>query len=43
MGDHYQSDFETPYMWAFWKNYTRCKYVEETEKDSEIYFFAKAE
>lgn len=43
MGHHYQSDFKTPYMWAFWENHRKCKYVEETEKNSQIYFFAKNE
>lgn len=43
MGSHYQSDMETPYLWAFWKNFKTCKYVVETEEKSEIYFFAKAE
>lgn len=41
MGTHYQSDFKTPYLWAFWKNYRTCRFVVETEKASEIYFFAK--
>ncbi|KAL2062622.1 hypothetical protein VTL71DRAFT_5694 [Oculimacula yallundae] len=43
MGEHYQSDFETPYLWSFWKNYRTCKYVEETSLGSNIYFFNKNE
>jgi len=43
MGTHYQSDFKTPYLWAFWKNYRTCRHVVETEKASNIYFFAKTE
>ncbi|KAE8441529.1 hypothetical protein EG329_004875 [Mollisiaceae sp. DMI_Dod_QoI] len=43
MGSHYQSDFKTPYIWAFWKNYRTCKFVEETEQSSQIYFFPKTE
>jgi len=41
MGIHYQSDFETPYLWALWKNYTECRYVEEVDPGSDIYFFSK--
>ncbi|KAK2623655.1 hypothetical protein QTJ16_006836 [Diplocarpon rosae] len=41
MGTHYQSDFKTPYLWSFWKNYRTCRYVEETAKGSKVYFFAK--
>ncbi|CZS97001.1 related to Delta(12) fatty acid desaturase [Rhynchosporium agropyri] len=41
MGEHYQSDFKTPYLWSFWKNYRTCRFVEETKKGSSIYFFAK--
>src|ERR1700712_3858194 len=36
MGKHYQSDMKTPYLWSFWKNYTQCKFVVETEKTSNI-------
>jgi omega-6 fatty acid desaturase / acyl-lipid omega-6 desaturase (Delta-12 desaturase) len=43
MGKHYQSDMKTPYLWAFWKNYTQCKFVVETEENSNIYFFLKNE
>lgn len=41
MGSHYQADFQTPFMWAFWKNYTGLRYVEEKDVGSEIYFFAE--
>jgi omega-6 fatty acid desaturase (delta-12 desaturase) len=42
MGSHYQSDVKTPFLWAFWNNYNRCRFVEE-KKDvgSEVYFFGK--
>ncbi|KAF8861182.1 hypothetical protein BDZ45DRAFT_587299 [Acephala macrosclerotiorum] len=43
MGSHYKYDFKTPYMWAFWRNHRECVYVEETQKNSQIYFFAKTE
>ncbi|KAH6703166.1 oleate delta-12 desaturase [Leptodontidium sp. MPI-SDFR-AT-0119] len=43
MGEHYQSDFKTPYLWSFWANYRNCRFVEETGKGSSIYFFAKNE
>ena len=39
MGKHYQSDHQTPYLWAFWKNKRDCKYVEETEPGSGVYMF----
>jgi len=42
MGSHYQSDFETPYVWAFWKNFRACRYVEETEPGSNVFFFANS-
>ncbi|TVY80997.1 Delta(12) fatty acid desaturase [Lachnellula suecica] len=41
MGSHYQSDLKTPFMWAFWKNYTTCRYVEEKDVGSQVYFFAQ--
>ncbi|KAG9243749.1 putative Delta(12) fatty acid desaturase [Calycina marina] len=41
MGTHYQSDFETSYMWAFWKVHRDCVHVEEKDKESEVYFFSK--
>ncbi|KAJ4391033.1 hypothetical protein N0V93_004646 [Gnomoniopsis smithogilvyi] len=41
MGVHYQSDFETPYLWAFWKNRRACMFVEEVDKGSDIYFFSR--
>ncbi|KAJ4420964.1 hypothetical protein N0V82_004006 [Gnomoniopsis sp. IMI 355080] len=41
MGVHYQSDFETPYLWAFWKNRKACMFVEEVDKGSDIYFFSR--
>lgn len=41
MGVHYQSDFETPYLWAFWKNRRDCMFVEEKDKGSDIYFFSR--
>ncbi|KAL3419039.1 fatty acid desaturase [Phlyctema vagabunda] len=43
MGVHYQSDFKTPYLWAFWKNYRACRYIEEIDVGSEIFFFSKNE
>jgi len=43
MGTHYQSDFKTPYMWAFWKVHRQCWFVEEKDLGSEIYFFQKME
>lgn len=43
MGQHYKSDFETPYLWAFWKNRRACRYVEEKDEGSDIYFFSKTE
>ncbi|KAG4426077.1 hypothetical protein IFR04_000784 [Cadophora malorum] len=43
MGEHYQSDFKTPYLWSFWTNYRNCRFVDETKKGSSIYFFAKNE
>jgi omega-6 fatty acid desaturase (delta-12 desaturase) len=43
MGKHYQSDHQTPYLWAFWKNKRDCKYVEETEPGSGVYMFNKDE
>jgi fatty acid desaturase len=39
MGAHYQSDFETPYLWAFWKIRRQCRWVEKREEDHEIYFY----
>ncbi|CAG8953926.1 hypothetical protein HYFRA_00010887 [Hymenoscyphus fraxineus] len=39
MGSHYKAD-DTNYMGAFWKNYNGCRYVEERDVGSEIYFFA---
>ncbi|TVY92850.1 Delta(12) fatty acid desaturase [Lachnellula willkommii] len=41
MGSHYQSDRKSPFLWAFWKNYTKCRFVEEKDVGSNIYFFAK--
>lgn len=42
MGTHYQSDFKTPYIWAFWKNFLACRYVVESEPGSSIFFFPKS-
>lgn len=41
MGVHYQSDFTTPYLWAFWKNRKACRFVVEKDVGSEIYFFSR--
>jgi omega-6 fatty acid desaturase (delta-12 desaturase) len=42
MGSHYSSDFETNYLWAFWKNRRQCRFVEEVgDEGSGIYFFKK--
>ena len=41
MGVHYQSDLKTPYLWAFWSNYNSCRFVEEKDIGSGIYFFGK--
>lgn len=41
MGSHYQSDVKTPFMWAFWRNYNACRFVEEKDMGSGIYFFGK--
>ncbi|KAN0083652.1 Fatty acid desaturase domain containing protein [Elaphomyces granulatus] len=41
MGEHYRSDVKTPFLWAFWKNYTSCRFVEEKDAGSGIYFFGK--
>jgi omega-6 fatty acid desaturase (delta-12 desaturase) len=43
MGTHYQSDFKTPYLWAFWKNYRQCQFVEEKDANSDVFFFAKSD
>lgn len=43
MGIHYQSDFKTPYLWAFWKNYRECRFVEEIDQGTNIFFFSKSE
>ena len=42
MGDHYKSDFETPYIWAFWKVRHAARYVVEVDEGSDIYFFDKS-
>jgi len=42
MGVHYQKD-KTPYVWAFWKNFRQCRYVEETAPGSKVFFFKKSE
>ncbi|KAF2787000.1 hypothetical protein K505DRAFT_258663 [Melanomma pulvis-pyrius CBS 109.77] len=39
MGVHYASDFETPYLWAFWKIRHACRFVVEKDEGSQIYFF----
>ncbi|KAH6712203.1 oleate delta-12 desaturase [Leptodontidium sp. MPI-SDFR-AT-0119] len=39
MKSHYKSDIKTPYLWAFWKNYNECRFVEERDPGSDIYFF----
>ncbi|KAG4431019.1 hypothetical protein IFR05_013494 [Cadophora sp. M221] len=31
MKSHYKSDMETPYLWAFWKNYNECRFEEERD------------
>jgi fatty acid desaturase len=41
MGVHYQSDVQTPFLWAFWSNYHSCQFVEEKDTGSGIYFFGK--
>jgi hypothetical protein len=41
MGPHYISDMKTPYLWAFWKNYNKCSFVEEKDAGSGIYFFGR--
>jgi omega-6 fatty acid desaturase / acyl-lipid omega-6 desaturase (Delta-12 desaturase) len=41
MGSHYQSDIKTPFMWAFWRNYRTCRFVEEKDVGSRVYFFAQ--
>jgi omega-6 fatty acid desaturase (delta-12 desaturase) len=41
MGTHYKSDVRTPFLWALWKNYNACRYVEEKDVGSEVYFFAE--
>lgn len=41
MGEHYRSDVKTPFLWAFWTNYTTCRFVEEKDAGSEIYFFGR--
>ncbi|KAL2062431.1 hypothetical protein VTL71DRAFT_6697 [Oculimacula yallundae] len=41
MMSHYKSDTTTPYIWAFWKNYNACRFVEEKDTGSGIYFFGK--
>ena len=43
MGTHYQSNFETSYLWAFWKNYRLCRFVEETDGRREVFFFSKSD
>ncbi|RFU27521.1 hypothetical protein B7463_g8801, partial [Scytalidium lignicola] len=43
MGTHYQADFKTPYLWAFWRNYNDCRFVEEKDRGSRVYFFNKVE
>jgi fatty acid desaturase len=42
MGSHYQSDFDTPYMWAFWKIRRECRFVEKVDEAHDIYFFPKS-
>ncbi|PVH78579.1 bifunctional D12/D15 fatty acid desaturase [Cadophora sp. DSE1049] len=39
MKSHYQSDMKTPYLWAFWKTYNECRFVEEKDPGSDIYYF----
>jgi fatty acid desaturase len=41
MGSHYQSDVKTPLLWAFWRNYNSCRFVEEKDVGSGVYFFGK--
>lgn len=41
MGTHYKSDMKTPFLWAFWKNYNQCQFVEEKDLGSDVYFFGK--
>jgi omega-6 fatty acid desaturase (delta-12 desaturase) len=41
MGVHYQVDDKTPFLWAFWKNYRACRWVEEKDEGSGVYFFGK--
>jgi omega-6 fatty acid desaturase (delta-12 desaturase) len=41
MGVHYQADNKTPFLWAFWKNYRACRWVEEKDVGSGVYFFGK--
>ena len=41
MGSHYQSDIKSPFMWAFWKNYRTCRFVQEKDVGSRVYFFAQ--
>jgi omega-6 fatty acid desaturase (delta-12 desaturase) len=32
---------KTPFLWAFWRNYNACRYVEEKDEGSGVYFFAE--
>ncbi|CZT06697.1 hypothetical protein WAI453_006038 [Rhynchosporium graminicola] len=41
MKSHYKSDMKTPYLRAFWENYNACRFVEEKDLGSEIYFFGE--
>ncbi|RDW85092.1 hypothetical protein BP6252_02682 [Coleophoma cylindrospora] len=39
MGTHYQSNFKTNYLLAFWRNLRNCRYVVERKEGSGIWFF----
>lgn len=43
MGKHYVSDFDTPYLWAFWKTRGTCRFVEHVDEDKsrDIFFFPR--
>jgi omega-6 fatty acid desaturase (delta-12 desaturase) len=39
MGAHYQRDYETPYLLAFWTLRRKCRWVEKRDEDHEIFFY----
>lgn len=42
MGTQYRSDFDTNYLWAFWKLRSELRFVEDVDEGHEIYFFPKS-